>query len=72
MHSRLTVRTSVHLQPESDPPSRVPVGGPQADVVGHHRLLQLVLDHAVCVAVPREGLQGDSSGLKLTAGTTTT
>jgi hypothetical protein len=66
---RLTVRTSVHLQPESDPPAGVPVGRPQADVVSHHRVLQLVLDHAVCVTVPGEGLQGNRSGLTACRGT---
>ena len=66
---RLTVRTSVHLQPESDPPAGVPVGRPQADVVSHHRVLQLVLDHAVCVTVPGEGLQGNRSGFTAWRGT---
>lgn len=67
---RLTVRTSVHLQPKSNPPAGVPVYRHQADIVSHHCLLQLVLDHAVCITVPWKGLHEHSTVFQLIVTTT--
>ena len=53
---KLTVSTSVGLQSESDSTVGIPVQGDQADVAGDHRVLQLVLDHTVCVSVSWKGL----------------
>lgn len=49
---KLTVVTSVGLQSESNPTVGIPVQGDQADVASDHRVLELVLDHTVCVGVP--------------------
>lgn len=48
---KLTVVTSVGLQSESNPTVGIPVQGDQADVASDHRVLELVLDHTVCVGV---------------------
>lgn len=48
---RLTVRTSVGLQPEPDPPAGVPVQRNEAEESSDGWLLQLVLNHAVCITV---------------------
>ena len=48
---RLTVRTSVGLQPEPDPPAGVPVQRNEAEEASDGRLLQLVLNHAVGITV---------------------
>lgn len=49
--SSLTVGTSVDLQPQSHPPVGVPVGGNEAQEASDDRLLQFVLNYAVCIAV---------------------
>lgn len=54
---KLTVRTSVGLQSESNPSIGIPVQGDQADVASDHGVLELVLDHAVCVTVTWKGLK---------------
>lgn len=48
---RLTVRTSIGLQPESNPTVWIPVQRNETDKAGDCRLLQLVVDHTVCVTV---------------------
>ena len=53
----LTVGTPVRLQAESDPPVRVPVQREEPDVPSDDRVLELVLNHAVCVTVPWKGLR---------------
>lgn len=61
------MRTSVGLQPESDAPVVTPLQRDQADVASDHRTLELVLDHAVGVAVAWKRLEitsesGESAG----------
>lgn len=51
------MRTSVGLQPESDAPVVAPLQRDQADVASDHRTLELVLDHAVGVAVAWKRLE---------------
>lgn len=61
--SSLTVGTSVDLQPQSHPPVGVPVGRDEPQEASDDRLLQLVLNHAVCIAVAGEGLDNtDTTG----------
>lgn len=57
----LTVRTSIGLQPESDPTIRIPVQGEEADVASDHWMLELVLHHTVCVTVTWESLGGENT-----------
>lgn len=52
----LTVRTPVGLQPQSHPPAGVPVQREEAQEASDGRLLQFVLNHAVCVTVTWERL----------------
>lgn len=54
--SSLTVGTSVGLQPQSHPPVGVPVGRDEPQEASDDRLLQFVLNHAVCIAVAGKGL----------------
>lgn len=54
--SPLTVGTSVGLQPQSHPPVGVPVGRDEPQEASDNRLLQFVLNHAVCIAVAGKGL----------------
>lgn len=57
MVERLTVLTTIDLQSQSNPPSRVPVQWNEAEVAGNDRLFEFVLHHSVCVTVPRESLK---------------
>lgn len=54
--SSLTVGTSIGLQPQSHPPVGVPVGRDEPQEASDDRLLQFVLNHAVCIAVAGKGL----------------
>lgn len=54
---QLTVRTSIGLKSESNPTIGVPVQGDQSDVAGDHWMLELVLDHTVCVTVTWKSLK---------------
>lgn len=54
---RLTVRTPVGLQPQSHPPAGVPAQREEAQEASDGRLLQFVLNHAVCVTVTWERLE---------------
>lgn len=54
---KLTVRTSVGLQSKSDAPVVAPLQRDQADIASDHRTLELVLDHAVGVAVTWKRLE---------------
>lgn len=57
---RLTVRTSIGLQPESNPTVWIPVQRNETDKAGDRRLLQLVLDHTVCVTVTWKRLKSQT------------
>lgn len=51
------MRTSIGLQPEPNAPVVAPLQRDQADVASDHRMLELVLDHAVGVAVAWKRLE---------------
>lgn len=57
---QLTVRTSVGLQSESDPTTGIPFQRDQADIASDHEMLELVVDHAVSVAVTWKCLENKS------------
>lgn len=57
----LTVRTSIGLQPESNPSTGIPVQRDKADIPSNHWMLELMLNHAVCVSVSWKGLGNTKS-----------
>lgn len=62
---KLTVRTSIGLQSESNPTIRIPVQWDQADVASDHQVLELMLDHTVCVTVTWKSLEKHINSSKL-------
>lgn len=57
---KLTVRTSVGLESESDPTTEIPFQWDQADIASDHEMLELVVDHAVCITVTWKCLENRS------------